>query len=212
MPSDPSTSAFNPAAQHQNVDAKIVASLERLSQTFRSLLWDEATESGLSPIQVQLLIHLRFHPTGSHRVSSLAEQFDLTNATVSEALSTLVDKGLLTKERDPADGRARVLALTQQGAKAADRLAGWATAMQRQLAAQSDAEKVLVMRFLMNLIADLQKAGSITVARMCSTCRFFEAEGRSSSVAPHYCALLDTPLAVQDLRFDCPEHQTLEAA
>ncbi|MGH3088675.1 MAG: hypothetical protein ACRDSJ_15325 [Rubrobacteraceae bacterium] len=71
----------------------------------------------------------------------------------------------------------------------------------------SDEEKEVVMRFLMRLIASLQRDGVITVARMCVSCRFFREHAHPGDAAAHHCALLDAPLANHDLRVDCPEHE-----
>jgi hypothetical protein len=62
-------SVFEPSSQHGDVDKKIVASLERLSQVFRILLRGEAQERGLSPIQAQFLVHLLHHGATLRRVS-----------------------------------------------------------------------------------------------------------------------------------------------
>lgn len=205
-------SVFDPSSQHEDVDAKIVAALERLGQVFQVLLRGTAEESSLSPIQIRIMVHLLFHPAGFCHVGDLAQQFDLTYATVSDAVSTLVNKGMLSKEPDPEDGRARVLRLTEEGQAWAEELSGWAGTVQRvvkrHLGGHSDAEKILVMRFLMDLIAELQKEGVITVARMCKTCRFFD-RGRypDDAEAPHHCTLLDKPLKLHELRIDCPEHE-----
>lgn len=208
-------SVFNPTLQHQDVDAKIVAALERLGQVSQVLLRNRAEESSLSPIQIRIVVHLLFHRAGQCRVGDLARRFDLTPATVSDAVSTLARKGLVSKERDPADRRARVLRLTEEGKEVASELSGWAGAVRRvlkdHLGGHSDAEKVIVMRFLMDLIAQLQDEGLITVARMCTTCRFFGKDWYpESSEAPHHCKLLDKPLKLHELRLDCPEHELPE--
>lgn len=200
-------STFDPAAQHGDPDRKIVAALERLSQVFHVLLREKGQAAGLSPIQIQILVHLRFHPEGFCHVGDLARQFDLTPATVSDAVSTLVRKKLLTKEPDPDDGRARVLRLTAEGEPQTEALSGWAGVVREHLGGHPDGEKVIVMRFLMDLVARLQAAGVITVARMCLTCRFFGKDQHSDPDAPHHCTLLDIPLRPHDLRLDCPEHE-----
>lgn len=210
-------SVFNPSSQHQDVDAKIVAALERLGQVFQVLLRGKAEESNLSPIQIRIMVHLLFHPAGFCHVGDLARQFDLTYATVSDAVSTLAGKGLVSKEPDPDDRRARVLRLTDEGEDMTSELSGWAGTVQRvlknHLGGHSDAEKVIVMRFLMDLIAELQEEGVITVARMCKTCRFFGKNWHPEDPeAPHHCKLLEKPLKLHDLRIDCPEHELPEEA
>jgi hypothetical protein len=59
------------------------------------------------------------------------------------------------------------------GEKLAAELSTWDNIVKEHLTASSPEEKEVVMRFLMRLIASLQEAGAITVARMCVTCRFF---------------------------------------
>lgn len=200
-------SVFEPSSQHGDVDAKIVASLERLSQVFRLLLREEAQEHGLSPIQVQFLVHLLFHDVELRRVGQLARRFDLTRATVSDAVGSLEKKGLVRREPWPEDGRVVTLQLTPVGRELAGELATWAEVIKERLSASSEEEKEVVLRFLMDLIASLQRAGVITVARMCVTCRFFRPNAHAGDESPHHCALLDVPLGPPDLRVDCPEHE-----
>ena len=200
-------SVFEPSLQHGDADAKIVASLERLSQVFRLLLRREAQEHGLSPIQVQFLVHLLFHDAGLRRVSQLARRFDLTRATVSDAVGSLEEKGLVRRERWPEDGRVVTLQLTPAGEELAGELSTWAGVVKEHLDSSSEEEKKVVLRFLMDLIASLQRTGVITVARMCVACRFFRPNAHPEEESPHHCALLDVPLARSDLRMDCPEHE-----
>ena len=73
-------SAFNPENHLVNIDAKIVASLEKISEVFRVLLWAEAKEHRVSPIQLQLLIFLKYH--------SMRFKFSLLNlVTIAVTLS-----------------------------------------------------------------------------------------------------------------------------
>ncbi len=200
-------SVFGPSSQQGGVDGKIVASLERLAQVFRVLLREEAHKRDLSPIQAQFLVYLLFRDVELRRVSRLAEEFDLTRATVSDAVSSLEKKALIQRESWPEDMRVVTLRLTPAGEKLAAELSTWANIVEEHLRASSPEEKEVVVRFLMNLIASLQRAGVITVARMCVTCRFFRRDEHPNSDSPHHCALLDVSLADSDLRADCREHE-----
>jgi DNA-binding MarR family transcriptional regulator len=200
-------SVFEPSSQHGDVDKKLVASLERLSQVFRILLRGEAQERGLSPIQAQFLVHLLHHGAALRRVSQLAREFDLTQATVSDAVGSLEKKGLISREPWPDDKRVTALRLTRTGELTARELAAWANVVEEHLKGYSPEEKEAVMRFLMGLIGSLQKSGLITVARMCVTCRFFRPDAHPGESSPFHCALLDVPLSRSDLRADCPEHK-----
>lgn len=200
-------SVFEPSSQHGDVNKKIVASLERLSRVFRVLLRSEAQEHGLSPIQAQFLVHLLHHSAESRRVSQLAREFELTRATVSDAVGSLEEKGLISRGPWPHDKRITTLRLTPTGEHKAQKLAAWANVVEEHLMDRSPEEKEAVMRFLMGLIGSLQKSGLITVARMCVTCRFFRPDAHPGEGSSHHCALLDVPLSGSDLRADCPEHE-----
>ena len=200
-------SVFEPSSQHGDVDKKIVAALERLSQAFRVLLQEEAQRQSLSPIQALFLVHLLHHNDELGRVGRLAAEFGLSRATVSEAVGTLEAKGLVYREPWLRDRRVANLRLTAEGKEVAARLSGWADVVEEQLGSFAPGEKEAVMRFLMRLISELQGAGVITVARMCVSCRYFSPDAHPRSASPHHCALLDLPLSGADLRTDCPEHE-----
>jgi hypothetical protein len=55
------------------------------------------------------------------------------------------------------------------------------------------------------LIHELNKAGIITIQRMCFTCSHYQ-----NNTGQHYCKLLQSTLATTDLRVDCPEHELLQ--
>ncbi len=194
------------AAEHQGVERKIVAALERLAQAFRVLLWEEAKAYGASPIQLQILLYLLHAPPARCRVSALAQEFDLAPPTISDAVASLAAKGLLQRVPWPADRRGTVLQLTPAGRELAGALTRWTDTVQAALATFSAEEKLLALGFLLRLIAALQQAGAITVARLCLTCRFFQPNVYPDPAVPHHCGLLDKPLPLAALRVDCPDH------
>ncbi len=203
----PLDSVFHLPSQHGDVDAKVVAALERLGQVFRSLLRERAQEYGLSPIGAQFLVYLLHHDVELRRVSQLAREFRLTQATVSDAVASLEAKGLVGRELWPEDGRVMTLRLSTRGELVATELSSWADTIKEHLDLYSSEEKVVVMRFLMRLIGSLQASGVITVARMCVTCRFFQRDAHRGTGSPHHCRLLDVPLGGPDLRIDCQEYE-----
>jgi DNA-binding MarR family transcriptional regulator len=202
-------SVFDPSAQHDDVDARIVAALERLSQVFRVQLREEARRRNLSPIQAQFLIYLLHHDVELRRVSQLAREFDLTQATVSDAVASLKTKGLLRREQWPDDRRVVTLRLTPDGEELASGLSRWADPIREHVEGFSPGERETVMRFLIELAGSLQRSGLITVARMCVTCRFFRRDVHPGGDSPHHCGLLDVPLGGSNLRVDCPEHEAV---
>lgn len=198
-------SVFQPKLQHQRVDSKIVAALERLNQAFRVLLWEKAQQHGLSPIQIQILVFIANHSAPLRRVGHLAREFGMTAATISDAVSTLEEKKLLQRVTSTEDRRAVNLKLTTAGKRLAQRLTGWADSVRDALGGIAEPEQAATLNSLMNLIDALQKSGTVTAARICFSCRSFALA--ADPAVPHYCRLLERPLATADLRVDCAEHE-----
>ena len=107
-------STFDLEYQNSSIESKIVASLERVSQAFRVLLWNESKEFSVSPIQVQVLIFLLHHSDEKRKVSYLADEFNMTKATISETIKTLEQKQLIKKEYEPQDTRSYIIHLTDR--------------------------------------------------------------------------------------------------
>ncbi|MEK7774454.1 MAG: MarR family winged helix-turn-helix transcriptional regulator [Candidatus Zixiibacteriota bacterium] len=202
----PRSSPFDPALQHDHVDSKILALLEHLSHALRFLLWEEGKQHHLSPIQIQTLVHIHYHNSELCRVGHIAEEFKVTQATMSDVISTLEEKKLVRRIQHKIDKRAYTIQLTPAGQKLAKELSTWANIMRDCIGTQQDEEKQVVMQFLMRLVESLQKEQVITVARMCVTCAHFRPHRHQGQQAPHHCALIDKPLAISSLRIDCPEH------
>lgn len=204
-------SIFDLEFQHVDVDSKIAAALERLSQAFRVLLWEKGKRVKLSPIQIQILVYLYYH---EHRetMGKIAREFRLTPATVSDAIKVLERKSLVSRQPLSEDRRVIYANLTTKGIKLAKQLSTWANEVRAVVATLPEEEKLVVLNFLMKLIESLQKSGIISVARMCITCKFFQPYAHAQNQAPHHCRLLDKPLAIAELRLDCPEHIPAEEA
>jgi DNA-binding MarR family transcriptional regulator len=87
-----------------DLDEKLIAALERLAHVLRTLLWEEGVRSRLSPIQIQTLLYLASHSEELCRVGQLAQEFNLTPATMSDAVDALEEKGLVVRRPWPKDG------------------------------------------------------------------------------------------------------------
>ncbi len=198
-------SVFNPDFQHKDLDSKIVVALERLSQVFRNLIWQETKKHNLSPIQIKFLIFFLTQPSENCTVTELAKKFNLTKATVSDAVTSLVEKKLVQKKESPEDKRILLLNLTKKGKDISEELIGWSDSIRNELISSNTEDKLDVYIFLLKLIESLEKVGIISLNRMCTTCRFFEKADSANSA--HYCKLLEKSLSSRELRIDCLEHE-----
>jgi len=197
-------SAFDIAHQNSSIESKIVASLERVSQAFRVLLWNESKEFSLSPIQVQVLIFLLHHSDEKRKVSYLADEFNMTKATISDTIKTLEQKLLIKKEYEQHDTRSYIIHLTKKGKDIAEKTSIFAKQIQVPIDKLHSSDKENLLLSLLDIIHHLNKSGIITIQRMCFTCHFYKTNKNGQE---HFCGLLNTKLADNEIRIDCAEHK-----
>jgi DNA-binding MarR family transcriptional regulator len=190
------------------IDHHILIGLEKIGMALKSQSWQDAGQQGLTPTQGQIL-NLLIN-TGGIGLSEVAKNLGVTAATASEAIASLVDKGLVQKTRSPADGRAIAITLTNPGQQVAGQTATWSNFLLTSMDELTAEEKVIFLRGLIKIIKKLQEQGKISVAKMCVTCSFFQPDRYPDAEQPHHCGLVDAPFADGNLRITCPEHVSAE--
>ena len=184
-----------------DLDRKVLAAVKRLGRALRAARQLVATRHALSLLGVSVIETLT--DGRARRVGDLAAELDVSQPTVSDAVSTLDKRGLLERYRDPSDLRSTLIGLTGAGHAVGSEIA---VALRPVLAAESGtaSDRATTLRVLLGEIARLQEAGVISVNRSCPTCRHYQPTGTGS---PARCLLLGKALRDRDLRVDCPEHE-----
>lgn len=198
-------SIFNISHQNEDLSAKITAGFERISEAFRVLLWEHAKSTGLSPIQIQILIFVKYHTLERATVSHLANEFNVTKPTVSDAVKVLSQKKLIKKTPSAADKRAYFIALTSKGQKIIADAESFAQPIHNLVSDLSSIEQRQLYNHIQGFIQSLNQSGILSVQRMCYNCRFYRKTAQG-----HYCTLMDISLKKNDIRIDCPEFQSKE--
>lgn len=207
--------AMSPKPFQEESDAlnrKVGLGLSKIGQAIRSQAWKGAGSQGLTPTQGQVLAVLAGIQADQPglRLAAVAEALGITRPTASEAVGTLVRKGLVAKRSDPKDSRAVALQLTAEGRRQAAEASLWPDFL---LAAVDDlevAEQQVFYRALMKMIRNLQQRGQIPVSQMCVTCRYFRPGVHDDPLRPHHCAFVDAAFGEQELRLDCSDHVAAE--
>ena len=187
---------------------QVAAGIGRLAAFWRTARWQARGADGLHPTQAEVLVRVADRPA---RLGALARELGVTAATLSDSVSTLVDKGLAARAPDPADGRAQQIRATADGRATAAALGPAPEALMAQIAAMPAAERGAMLRALTRIIRGLQEAGAIPVQRMCVTCRYFRPDAHDDAARPHHCALVDAAFGDAALRLDCGEHEDAPA-
>ncbi len=185
---------------------RVVAGLSKVALVFRHAQWAASGERGLTPTQAQILAIVAGNcESRGVGVKAVAARMAVTMATASEAVGALVEKGLLRKEPDEADGRAVVLTLTARGGREAARATEWPDAIVEAAEAMPEGERAVLLRGLVGMVRTMQERGMVPAARMCVECRFFRPNEYPGEAKSHHCLFIGAPIGDADLRLECAE-------
>jgi DNA-binding MarR family transcriptional regulator len=185
------------------LDRRIATGLHKLGLVLKHQTWSQAAEHGLSPTQGQILALLA--ASGELSASEVATRLAIGLPTISEAVTTLVEKRLVRRTPDRRHPRARLLRLTTAGARRAERARAWPEFLTHAVGVLSSAEQETLLTALLKMIRTLQEDGQIPTSGMCLTCVHFRPHVRDGET-PHHCAFVDAPLGPSHLRLDCADH------
>lgn len=175
--------------------------LERISSLFRAELRAAANDHDLKLVQLEALIFLAVANRYSDSAGAIAEYLGVTKGTASQTLLALERRGLITKARDPVDGRVQHCHLTPEGAAivaSAHPVAILTDAPERDVV---EAEKAAV-----ELLRLMQRGRDHRTFGQCRTCSQFETHGTR-----YRCGLTGERLSRDDSLRICREHRSAEA-
>jgi len=188
---------------------KLNHALNRVQVAMRADSWEGFGENGLNPTQGQILLLLAQRTLGL-RLSEIASELVVSAPTVSDSVTTLVDKGYIRKDKAKDDARAIAVRLTASGKRLVERLDSVGATIQNVLVCLPEADQIQLYRTLLRMVRELQVAGKLPVSRMCITCRYFRPNVHEDSARPHHCALVDAAFGDRSLRSDCREHEVAD--
>ena len=184
---------------------QIATAFERLALFWRASQWHVAKERGLNPSQGDVLQRISRQPA---RAADLAERLGISQASLSDTISALVEKGLAARNPDPRDGRARRIEATGKGHALAASMPEMPEALDSAIAGLGEADRGALLRSLSLIIRALQEAEAIPVQRMCLGCRHFRPHVHADPARPHHCGFVDAAFGDGGFRLDCADHET----
>ncbi len=188
-----------------SIQQRVIIGLSKIGLALKSHAWQDANQHGLTPTQGQILALLCSKVKSGMRLSTIANELGVTAATTSDAVTTLVEKGLVQKTKAVDDGRAIAISLTTQGQNVAAQVADWPDFLLEAVSELSELEQEVFLRGLIKMIRKLQEQRQISVARMCVNCQFFRPNVYADSAQPHHCNFVDAPFGDRELQLDCPD-------
>ncbi len=186
-------------------DPVLVMTMEKIYHTIRSLLWNVAKDVNLSPIQMQCLIFLSREKAFTLNVSELAREFNMTRATISDALRVLSVKGYILKSSSNLDRREVQLSLSPEGKRMVENIRSWNDPLLRELKHFAADEKGQVMDFFLRFLETLRKKNILDEIRTCFSCVSFRPGKMGKS---GYCIFRKLSLNAMDLQLNCANYRS----
>jgi DNA-binding MarR family transcriptional regulator len=181
--------------------ALMSAQLERIARLTRA----SSHAGGLNPAQWDALRYLARANRFSNSPMALTHYLGATKGTVSQTVSALVKKNMITKAARTGNARSVALALTEQGHKmmADDPLRHLETAIETL----SGKTKRRFGRGLSELLESERQRQKQPAFGTCQTCRFFREKGATSEATPHFCMAMEEALSVEETKLICVEQE-----
>jgi len=177
--------------------------VERLGRLVRS----RGYACDLNPAQWEALRYLGRCNRFSNNPSALASFLGATKGTVSQTVSSLERKGLLTKFPRPGHGRSLSLELTDEGRDLLEQDPQQALEV---AAGALGPDATLLADHLGHLLAECQMHYHIRSFGKCRTCRYFDE--RASDESAWRCSLLGAHIEEFEAGQICAEHTPRGAA
>lgn len=196
---------FSPEQQLTDLDARLLLSLQRLSDMLKAMQWEQARLLGITPLQLQILLFVGYHPPAVNKAGNIASELQVSRPTISDAVGTLVTKGLIEMHADRRDRRSFSLVLTETGARVMDQATAYMGQLENVLDKRPAQEKSLLYQSVYSIIAGLTSVEKGGVQRMCFNCAHY----RGNKKRQHECLFLKKPLLSSELQLDCPVHSSL---
>lgn len=182
------------------LDTKIATALELVARALQVIRQHEATELGVTRLQLDVLRLVASDPPPPHSPTALSFELGVRQPTVSEAISALVSKGMLRRRSDPVDSRRTVLELTETALSMLEDTTLAVPLAGAVAGAGDDDTKAEAYMLLLGVLAGLSTDSSLPVARTCLTCAHYQA-----APGPR-CEFLGVDLDAYGHEVDCPDH------
>jgi len=154
-----------------------------------------------------LLIFIKYHNSDKQRrIASMAREFNMTKATISDSIKVLEQKGLIERADDMLDSRSFNFSLTDKGVKLTGMIENFTKPLDGAIATLSTPQKNEFLVSVLDLIYRLNQNGIISTQRMCYNCYYYNGDRQQA----HFCNLMQKELAIDELRIECPEHKSTE--
>jgi DNA-binding MarR family transcriptional regulator len=197
---------FDPELRQRSRAARIAMALLRLTHAVKAISTDEVKGLGLTPMQAQALLWIRYTKPFLTSVGRLAQALGVTHVTAIGVIDALEREGLVTRHTSRLDRRVTLLRLTPAGEAVAERLVHFGHTLETALSSLDEQELAALERGLGAVVWSLRAGGLLQVAEACRGCVYFRENVAPGTNEPHRCDLIERFLSEQEARLACPDY------
>ncbi len=178
--------------------AKISLLLYRISQGINKLIREKAKEHEVSSTQIQTVIFLSGAHPRNKNVTSITSRLQIAQPTASRVVGSLVEKGLVQRERSEKDRRKVKLELTEKGESIAESINEISQVLQDSVQGLPEERRREFSQDLLEIAGGMQSQGHLSTALTCQYCRFFDRNGGETEERPHHCKLTGEDMSEEE--------------
>lgn len=180
---------------------KIAETFEKYCRICKSKQWESIKKLNISPIQMKFLIYLKKKEKKYCNVSNISKEFALKPPTVSDAISSLLKKGLVKEEKTTKDKRIKFFQITKKSLKIENKLKNWNKCLKDSIELLTFEEKKNLLNLLKILIF-MQKLDYLPEFQLCLTCNYYK-----TSNGKAYCGLTRKKIKPIDIKYNCRDYE-----
>ncbi|MAZ29198.1 MAG: hypothetical protein CL868_19240 [Cytophagaceae bacterium] len=190
---------LDPKVQSKDLVGRTIAALDKLSDGMKFQLLQQQKQSGLTPLQIKIILFVASHEPSLNTVSQLVKELLVTKATISDSIKSLEKKGLVRKQLDYKDNRSFSIQLTEKGKKICEELGDYISPFQKSLVQIEQDDLARLYNNLFGILKNLDDKGAINLNRSCNSCKNYRTDGINHA----FCMELRMQIKPFERRMDC---------
>ncbi len=183
------------------IEEKIIFLLEKICQAYKNNLWQIAYREGLTPTQMEILQIVLSYPKAN--ISHIAKELGISKPTVSQAVNTLIKKGMLIHNFDPLDKRKKILNLTSKARKFLKRIRKLNDCLLNCINQIDPDQQNYLYKILLIIIKEMHEKGIFKLIRFCPFCANRISDSQS------ICIITNRPVSPENFRPNCPHFKEI---
>ncbi len=181
----------------RDLENQIVYGIEKICRLHKAVIEEKAKRAGISSLQVEILKFI--YDGKGESLTEISGEFELSKATVSEAIKKLLEKGFLNRIRSKIDLRKQVLKLTEKGVLLIEELKLREHSIFHFFKEFDEENQHIFLNILKNILFKVSQSGLSKRIIFCFECKNFSKVDNEN----FYCLVHKKEFPIEEVRLNC---------